>query len=218
MAIQKYIPFWVEEEAFSWQDATLYFAMVDRFADGAEGPADPECLPPGSSSSWMGGDWKGIENKIEEGYFTDLGINAIWITSPMNNPEGCFPGTIPNQLYTAYHGYFPDSYTAVEERHGSMEDLKSMVQAAQEKGIRVIADLVLNHVYDTHPLYAESPEWFFPSCLCGSECDWNAFAVECWFESYLPDLDYGYVTPLESVLDVAEYLSLIHISEPTRPY
>jgi len=205
MALPKYIPFWVEDEAFSWEDATLYFAMVDRFSDAVDGPAAPDCLPTGVNSTWMGGDWKGIEEKIEEGYFTDLGINAIWITSPMNNPDECFPGTIPNELYTAYHGYFPDSYVQVEERHGTMEDLKSMVSAAHNKGIRVIADLVLNHVYETHPLYAESPGWFFPSCLCGSECDWNSFAVECWFESYLPDLDYGYVTPLESVVEVAEY-------------
>ena len=73
----------------------------------------------------------------------------------MDNPEGCFGRSIPDQLYTSYHGYFPTSYTEVEERHGTLEDLKEMVAAAHSKGIRVIADLVLNHVHDTHPLYEE---------------------------------------------------------------
>ena len=146
-----YLPFWVETEPFSWEDATLYFAMVDRFADGVEGPDSPECLDPESNTTWRGGDWVGLKQKIEEGYFSDLGINAIWITSPMDNPEGCFNGSIPDQLYTSYHGYFPTSYTEVEERHGTLEDLKEMVALpSRHPGDR---RPVLNHVHDTHPLY-----------------------------------------------------------------
>ena len=198
------IPFWVEPTPFDWADASLYFAMVDRFSDGQEGPTAPDCLPEGAITSWNGGDWKGLQNKIESQYFSNLGIRALWITSPMNNPEGCFAGTIPGQFYTSYHGYFPTSFKDPEERHGSLEDLRSMVDAAHAAGIRVIADLVLNHVHDTHPLYANSPDWFFPSCLCGSECDWNTQAIECWFESYLPDFNYLNAAAVEAAVEVAK--------------
>jgi hypothetical protein len=63
-----------------WQDAVMYYAFTDRFADGEQAnnrPVDhPEVKPP---ANFHGGDWRGVMSKIEEGYFERLGVNTLWL-------------------------------------------------------------------------------------------------------------------------------------------
>ena len=196
------VSFWVEDETFTWLDAILYFAFVDRFDDAVEGPEPAKCEGLSELSNWVGGDWKGIEARIEAGYFDDLGVNTLWINAAVDNPEDCVPG-LGGQIYTSYHGYFPEDLFSVEPRFGSMEDLRSMVSAAHAKGIRVVMDLVANHVFETAPEWLEHEEdgWFnTPIYLCG----WEE-AETCWFQSYMPDLNHRNDDVVEYIADMALY-------------
>ena len=78
------------------------------------------------------------------------------------------------------------------DTEGFAEDrLVDFISAAHQRGQRVILDLVLNHVHEQHPWVRAHPEWFNQSCVCGyGDCDWDTYALECWFTEYLPDLNY----------------------------
>ena len=75
-----------------WRDSIMYFVMIDRFSNG-----DPANDAPINGvehpGQYQGGDFAGLQQKIEEGYFTDLGINTLWLTSPIDNANNSNPGS-----------------------------------------------------------------------------------------------------------------------------
>ena len=85
----------------------------------------------------------------------DLGINVIWL-GPIN--------THPVDDY----GYAVENYFGLDPAYGTEQDFRNLVQAAHERGIRVLMDFVPNHTSDTHPYFLdaqkrgpESPYWDF---------------------------------------------------------
>ncbi len=185
-----YVPIWLEEEPFSWADATLYFAFTDRFIN-----ADPsnDAVAPGVDplANWHGGDFAGIRRAIEEGYFTDLGVNALWLSAPTDNPDEGNVGA-DGRMYASYHGYFPAAWRETENHFGSLEEMRALVRAAHRRGIRVLIDWVGNHVHNTHPWRtgARPDNWFNDYNLCRENDGWSQRPEMCWFEDYLPDLRY----------------------------
>jgi glycosidase len=181
---------------FDWRDAIIYFVFVDRFVDGDpmnNGQAPPGVLPP---AAYYGGDWAGVLQKIEAGYFGDLGVNTLWLTVPMDNPNMSGLGS-DGKSYSAYHGYWPSDLTKTEEHFGTLADLKAVVDAAHAKGIKVILDYAMNHVHSSAPVYAQHSDWFWPldfngkNCVCGDQCSWEGDeGKRCWFTSYLPDFNF----------------------------
>jgi glycosidase len=190
---------------FDWRDAVIYFAFVDRFADG-----DPtnNCnvsgtqSTPYTSTNYLGGDWAGITQKIQGGYFTNLGVNVIWLSVPLKNADNvadpgvsCNNGNCGNDghTYSAYHGYWPSDPTQTETCFGSTTDLTSLVQAAHAKNIKVLFDYAMVHVHTESPIYQQhmndNPPWFTPSCICGANGCGN-FDTSCWFTSYLAHYDF----------------------------
>jgi glycosidase len=66
------------------------------------------------------------------------------------------------------------------------------MQVAHDRGIRVLFDVVPNHVHEQHAWVKEHPDWFNQdrTCICGQgTCDWATHIKTCWFAPYLPDLD-----------------------------
>jgi len=202
-AVPLYLPTWVEDEPFDWSEAVLYFAMTDRFKDGDPSVGKPDgCLPADNKANWLGGDWEGVRQKLEEGYFDKLGVDAIWLTAFVDNPSGCLSGNL-GKTYTSYHGYFPASQLAPEEQLGSMEDLQAMVAAAHARGIRVVVDLVANHLHDSHPFNQEHPDWFNAFIDCKSDGNFDKNPLTCWFEGYTPDLNYEQDGAVEEMTEAA---------------
>jgi len=194
------VSFWVEETPFGWLDAIMYFAFIDRFEDAQPGLEPATCEGIAPISNWMGGDWKGVQKQIENGYFDDMGVNTLWINAALNNPEECVKG-LSDRVYTAYHGYFPEDLFNVEERFGTLEDLRSMVASAHARGIRVVMDLVVNHVFETASEWVEHEKnnWFnTPMYLCGWEQP-----ETCWFQSYMPDLNHRNDVVVEYMSEMA---------------
>lgn len=183
-----YAPIWLEERPFSWKDAVIYFAFTDRFHngdpsnDGATENVDP-------LANWNGGDFRGIQQRIEEGYFTELGVNTLWISAPNDNPDRSDSGA-DGRRYTSYHGYFPSAWREPENHFGTLDDLRAMTDAAHRHGIRILVDWVGNHVHDEHPWRGQNPGWFNEPGLCRDNDGWNVRPETCWFEPYLPDIRY----------------------------
>ena len=157
---------------FVWEGANIYFLLTDRFNNG-----DPSndinfdrTIETGELRGFEGGDLKGVIKKIEEGYFSDLGINAIWMTPIVEQIHG---GTDEGTgLSYGYHGYWTKDWTAIEPNFGNKEDLKALVEVAHAKGIRIILDAVINH---TGPVTDKDPVW--PS-------DWVRTEPQCKYDNY----------------------------------
>jgi glycosidase len=185
------------EGTFDWRSAVLYFVFVDRFHNGDPGN-DFAVAGVEGPANYQGGDYAGVLARLEEGYFESLGVNALWLSVPMDNPNTAGQGT-DGHLHTGYHGYWPVDLEAGEEHFGSDELLSQLVDAAHARGIKVLFDYAMNHVHADNPLFTQHPDWFWPldydggSCVCGSPvCDWNDSYEQkrCWFTDYLPDWNF----------------------------
>ncbi|MCB9546958.1 MAG: hypothetical protein H6706_14050 [Myxococcales bacterium] len=195
-------PYWAEAERFRWEDAVIYQVVLDRFARTTPFTPADRLRPPGER---QGGDLRGLLGVLESGYFETLGVDALWI-SPLNtNPEGLWTGVEGGPpRYSSYHGYWPIAPRAVDPRLGTDADVEALVQAAHARGIRVILDVVLNHVHAQHPYARERPDWLNPLCACGSPaCPWQTHIRTCWFTPYLPDISWESSEVLEAQIDDA---------------
>jgi len=213
-----YVPVWVEDQPFDWRDASLYFVLTDRFADGDDSNNDPV---PGVEpiANWQGGDFEGLRQKIESGYFDALGVNAIWLSSIVQNTQGAWPGDF-DRLYAAYHSYWPVStgwrdgvtfpgVSPIEPHFGDLDTFRAMVDAAHQRGIRVVVDFVANHVHADSPWWqmaqgADQAVFHEPAFGC-KETDWSQ-PIRCWFAPYLPDLEYKNVETMNAIVDHAWWL------------
>ncbi len=202
-------PFWVENSAFKWEDALIYQIVVDRFAGDED--FEPTTFPEGTNDPYKiaarhGGNLRGIIRHIEDGYFEKLGVNTLWI-SPLNqNPTGLWGGTDGGSaVYESYHAYWPIAPRTVDKRFGTEADVENLVQTAHAHGIRVLMDIVLNHVHQEHPYYGRHPSWFNPDgCYCGwSDCPWYGNIEHCWFTNYLPDISWEKLETLTTQVDDA---------------
>jgi glycosidase len=202
-----HVPFWIEDQSFDFRDGILYFAFTDRFQNGDKSNDAPIVTNLDPRADYQGGDFAGIEQAIESGYFDQLGVGTIWISPPFPNPEHAEDGGDGHD-YSGYHGYWPDDGKSTEKRFGDLAALKKMVAAAHKRGIRVLVDSVLNHVHIEHPYYLDHKNdgWFNGdgSCVCGGpNCDWDTYRLVCWFDSYLPDLNYESFPALTAMVDDA---------------
>jgi glycosidase len=191
------LPAWREPTPFAWGDGVMYFPFVDRFRRTAASPEPPiEGASPGAG--YLEGDLVGLHAAIEEGLFEDLGVRSLWLTPVADNPDGVWVGRDTTEWYTGYHGYWPAAPQTVEGRLGTPEvpadeALRRVIDAAHARGVRVLFDVVLNHVHESHPWVASHPDWFdlADPCTCGDPgCGWEEAARTCRFAPYLPDVEY----------------------------
>lgn len=144
--------------ATSLRGESIYQIMVDRFYDGdptnnATGEAFRYTENTQDDYRYMhGGDWQGIIDKIP--YIKGMGYTAIWI-SPVTDPQlWGIPDANGTQWPTAYHGYNvynpnrANRYFGAEDSQESKAILKELVDTCHENGIKVIIDVVPNHVGD----------------------------------------------------------------------
>jgi len=109
-----------------YKDAVIYQVHVRAFHDSNEDGI---------------GDFRGLEQKL--GYLQELGIDTIWLMP-------FFPSPLRDD------GYDIADYVAVHPNYGTLDDFKGFLDAAHQRGIRVIIELVLNHTSDQHPWFQES--------------------------------------------------------------
>jgi alpha-amylase len=128
----------------------VYFVLTDRFAngdpsnDGSYGRAR-EAAPKDDVATFHGGDLRGLTDKLTQGWFDQLGVNALWITAPYEQIHGWVVGGDKEFKHYAYHGYYALDYTVLDQNMGTPDDLRALVNAAHARGIRILFDVVMNH-------------------------------------------------------------------------
>lgn len=128
--------------ATTWEDQVIYFIMIDRFSNGDLSNDDMGYGEAGTDNSrYNGGDLAGIIERLD--YIKGLGATAIWITPPVANQWWN-----PWVNYGGYHGYWARDFRMIDEHFGDVALYKRLVEAAHDKGLLVIQDIVPNHVGD----------------------------------------------------------------------
>lgn len=125
----------VSTHVTDWRSEVVYQLMVDRFANGDR--ANDYRLQLDAPARYHGGDWRGVEENL--GYLENLGVTAIWISPIVKNVE-------TDADVDGYHGYWAQDFTRLNPHFGDLASLRRMVDAAHDRGIKVILDIVVNHV------------------------------------------------------------------------
>jgi len=195
----------------------MYFAMVDRFNDGDASNNHPTTashpvfsVPILPKANNLGGDLKGITKKIQEGYFSKLGINTIWISPISQNTEGAWGLWIKGQTssFSAYHGYWPTALTRIDRRLGNEADFKELIDVAHANNMNVVLDYVAHHVHEEHPLYKQKPDWTTPLYLPDGTMNtekWDEHRLTTWFDTFLPTWDFSKPEVVDALTDTAMY-------------
>jgi len=191
-----------------WKNATVYFLLSDRFNNGDETndlllnrKKDGAVL-----RSFEGGDLKGITQKIEEGYFDKLGVNAIWMTPVIEQVHG-YTDEGTGKTY-AYHGYWAKDWTSLDPNFGTEEDFAALVEAAHKRGIRVLLDAVINHTGPVTDIDGQWPDsWVRTQPVCKHE-DFVS-TVSCTLVENLPDIR----TESDSVVGLPPFLKEKWVAE-----
>lgn len=136
-------------DVFTWDNVNAYFVLTDRFYNGDTTNDHSYHRKNGLSgdenvATFHGGDIAGLTQKLD--YFDKLGVNAIWITAPYEQAHGWVGGKNGAFPHYAFHGYYTLDWTSMDQNMGTVEDLRTFVNACHSKGIRVIMDVVMNHV------------------------------------------------------------------------
>jgi alpha-amylase len=131
---------------FTWKNATVYYAMTDRFANGD--PANDQsygrpAAPPGDVGGWHGGDWSGLRAKLPD--LEALGVTALWISPVVEQVHGWVAGGNGAFQHYGYAGYWALDFTMLDRNFGTEAELQALVEEAHARGIRVLVDVVLNH-------------------------------------------------------------------------
>jgi alpha-amylase len=118
-----------------WRDEIIYQLFTDRFADGDI--SNNWNVNKNAPAQYHGGDWQGIIDNIW--YLKELGITAIWISPVVTNVEN-------DAGFAGYHGYWTQNFLKPNPHFGDLAKLKEMVEVCHENDIKVIMDIVTNHI------------------------------------------------------------------------
>jgi glycosidase len=186
------------QQTYWWNETVFYEVFVRSYFD--------------SNADGIG-DFKGLLQKLDylndgdPSTTSDLGIQALWLMPIMQSPS--------------YHGYDVTNYKAVQSQYGSSNDFKQLVQAAHQRGIKVVVDFVINHSSDQHPWFQKSankdplyrnfyrwsqtkPSYSGP---WGQQV-WHAKNNEYYyglFWSGMPDLNYECSPMVDSIYSAADF-------------
>ncbi|WP_369820251.1 alpha-amylase family glycosyl hydrolase [Tenacibaculum sp. SG-28] len=176
-----------QEVPFTWNAANVYFLLTDRFSNGdpKNDMAFSRVEKTGKLRGFEGGDLRGVIDKIENGYFTKLGVNVLWMTPIVEQIHGAVDeGT---GVTYGYHGYWTKDWTKIDPNFGTKEILHELVKVAHANGIKVMLDAVLNH---TGPVTEQDPLWPEEWVRTIPQCTYDTYSntVTCTLVKNLPDV------------------------------
>lgn len=139
-------------DQFDWRNASVYFVITDRFCNG---DVDNDInygriVDYGSerlnAATFHGGDFAGMLKKAREGYFTNLGVDVVWMTDVYEQIHGWMSGSgsVNDFPHYGYHGYYPLDYTQIDKNYGTVDEFRELVDCLHSQGIRVMLGANLN--------------------------------------------------------------------------
>jgi alpha-glucosidase len=172
-----------------WRDAVVYQIYPRSFQD-----SDGDGV----------GDVPGIRRRLD--HLVGLGVDALWLSPVYPSPM-------------ADGGYDVSDYTAIDPRFGTLADLDALVEAAHNRGLRMLMDIVPCHTSIEHPWFREHPDWYIWSSGDGPPNNWRAtFGGPAWSRDersgrwYLhsffpeqPDLDWRNPQVREAMAEVLRF-------------
>jgi neopullulanase len=179
------------------RDDVIYLIMPDRFADGDPSNNMPKGAAPGTydrkaAKAYHGGDLKGIQEHLP--YLKELGVTTVWLNPIVDN----------DNVGETYHGYGAIDLYAVEDHFGTLPQFQQLVNAAHQQGIKILLDMVPNHVGPNHPWATSQPApgWLHGTTANHINTDYDyppvtdphaveknyRSALDGWFANVLPDL------------------------------
>ncbi|WP_449419331.1 maltose alpha-D-glucosyltransferase [Phormidium nigroviride] len=191
----------LNDDPLWFKDAIIYEVPVRAFAD--------------SNADGIG-DFRGLTEKLD--YLQDLGVTAIWVLP-------FFPSPLRDD------GYDTSDYTSVNPIYGNLEDFQNLLDAAHQRGIRVIIELIVNHTSDQHPwfqkarrapkgskerdfyVWSDTPEKYQDARIIFQDFEtsnwaWDAVAKSYYwhrFYSHQPDLNYDNPAVRQAILDTVDF-------------
>ena len=158
----------------------LYLVMPDRFANGNEANDNIKMKMPykvnrSDPNGRHGGDIEGISNNLD--YLSDLGVTAVWLNPVLEN----------DMAGGSYHGYATTDYYNVDPRFGTNEEYAQLVTDANQKGLKVVMDIIFNHCGSDHHWVTDVPsaDWFNNM----GEYVETSHIKEVYFDNYASDYD-----------------------------
>jgi glycosidase len=176
-----------------WNDTVFYEIFVRSFYD-----SDGDGI----------GDFNGITSKLDylndgdPNTTTDLGITGLWL--------------MPIHPSPSYHGYDVTDYYDVNPEYGTLDDFKSLVDEAHQRGIRITIDLVLNHTSSKHPWFEQAQDttspyrqWYVWSATPLGGQYWHyGSGQEYYYARFgvgLPDLNYANPEVVKEMKNVTRF-------------
>ncbi len=127
----------ITTEVDDWRDEIIYQLMVDRFANGDVNNDFNVNNQPDVLNRYVGGDYQGVIDNAD--YLEALGVTAVWVSPIVANVE-------VDAGVSSYHGYWTQDFSSVNPHFGSISDFRRMVDELHSRDIKVILDIVTNHV------------------------------------------------------------------------
>ena len=154
----------ITNHVYDWRDEVIYQLITDRFADGDVN--NNHNVNKKSLTSWNGGDFQGIMDKVD--YLKELGVTAVWISPIVKNVDS-------DAGIAGYHGYWTQDFKGVNPHFGDLAKLREMIQYLHKHDIKVILDIVANHVgqlfyYDMNKNDQPDEMVMGSDMTCGSYC------------------------------------------------
>ncbi|MDR0966254.1 MAG: hypothetical protein LBM75_07125 [Myxococcales bacterium] len=161
--------------------------MVDRFANGDR--SNDSSIDPNDPAAFHGGDLQGVIDHLDE--LQDMGVSTIWLSPIFSMRTEKFFG------HGAFHGYWVEDFTQIEPRFGDKALLVRLSDELHRRGMKLVLDIVLNHVAMDSPRVMATPNWFHGK---GALQNWNDPVELTTHDVHgLPDLD-------QNNPEVADYL------------
>ncbi|HUW92258.1 MAG TPA: glycoside hydrolase family 13 protein [Bacteroidales bacterium] len=174
----------------------IYLLMPDRFANGDPSNDNVEEMLEKADRSnpggRHGGDLKGISDHLD--YFKNLGVTGLWLNPFLEN----------NQQHSSYHGYSTTDFYRTDPRFGSNEEFRQLVTKAHSMGLKVVMDMIFNHIGSGHWWMKDLPskDWVhqfdkFTRTNYKASTYMDPYAAESdvrlmeqgWFDVTMPDLN-----------------------------
>jgi len=207
---------------FDWRNATVYFVITDRFCNGdtTNDVNYGRIIDYGSeqmnAATFHGGDFKGMLQKAKESYFTDLGVDVVWMTDVYEQIHGWMSGSgaVNDFPHYGYHGYYPLDYTQTDKNYGTVEEFRELVDTLHSQGIRVMLGANLNN--PGYPTLLDAVQYNFADTgltedeaaghmkkwsydnFYDDRLNWNGWYDRSWIR--MPDENWDESNPLEATL------------------